>query len=198
MKPKPPDPADPKKPLTVDELHKQANSLIDILNHQTPIACVLVATSFIEQCLSTLLHSFTIEGDTSDQLCDYKKGVLKEMRSRATMCYCLGLFDTGLYNNLIAIGDIRNRFAHAHMELTFADAIVAKHCGKLVMDTPISFASNVPGRTPADTFADVGSTAQGRFVLIVFIVATKLVWLARDIKRCQKPPDTWVISAPIP
>ena len=74
------DPTNPKKPLSVEVLRDQQNKFLDALNHETPLACVLIATSFLEQCLSTLLHAFTIKADTSDELRDYRRGVLRDMR----------------------------------------------------------------------------------------------------------------------
>ena len=82
------------------------------------------------------------------------------------MAYCCGLISKGLFNNIIAIGDIRNRFAHAHLELDFDDELVVGFCNKLRFDTPASFTSTVDGRTLQDVFTQIGSTPRGLDLLL--------------------------------
>jgi hypothetical protein len=49
------------------------------------------------------------------------------------MAYCLGLIPTGLYQNLVSLGTIRNLFAHSHEFIDFNTPAIVEECNKLTL-----------------------------------------------------------------
>jgi len=123
--------------LKPDALSGNIKDFIDAINHQNDLACALVTTSYLEQCLATLLGQYFIQGSSTVQtLFDYtQQGILTEISSRSKFSYCLGLIGDKLFANLTTIGNIRNRFAHTHPEVTFEDLEIKTFCNRLTLPT---------------------------------------------------------------
>jgi DNA-binding MltR family transcriptional regulator len=85
---------------------------------------VIASVAFLEQALSTLLANFLIKSYTAETLLDHR-GALGSFKAKADLAYTLGLIPKLLFQNLSVIGEIRNRFAHTHAEVTFESEEIA-------------------------------------------------------------------------
>jgi len=81
----------------LEDLSQESQALYDVLNDESDLACVLIATSYLDQTLASLLERYFVEGNTSQRLLDPRGGVLGTFASRADLSYCLGLIPKGLY-----------------------------------------------------------------------------------------------------
>ena len=182
---------------TPDALSGKMDDFYKAINHVNHLACVLVTTSYLEQCLATLLRQFFIAGaSTAETIFDYtKNGLLTEISARSKMAYCLGLIDKQAFTNLNTIGNIRNRFAHTHPELTFDDAQIKGFCKDLKLP-PISGGVKVDesGSSPLtqkEFETPYEDDPKRKYMLIAAITANKILVKAMTTMRCnQKVPAT--------
>src|SRR5262249_51825332 len=103
---------------TVEQLSGDNAKFYDAVNAESDMACILLCSSYLDQCLATLLHKFFIEGSTSDSLLKYN-GALGSFATRCNLAYCLGLIGKWSFQNLTNILEIRNVLAHSHLEIDF-------------------------------------------------------------------------------
>lgn len=102
-----------------------------IINNESATGCILVASSFLDNCLVLLLkNAFKKVSSTVDNLFKLD-GLLNDYSSKAKLCYSLSLVDKKKYSDLIKIAEIRNLFAHSHILLDFNDPIVQSKCNEL-------------------------------------------------------------------
>jgi DNA-binding MltR family transcriptional regulator len=121
----------PKRVLPpIDRLSEETQELFDILNKEQDLAVILVASSFLDACLGSILRRKLKRGAVSDNLLDVR-GALGTYSSRADMCYTLGIIPKSLYQDLITIAEIRNEIAHHHLALSFASESIKSKCAKL-------------------------------------------------------------------
>jgi DNA-binding MltR family transcriptional regulator len=101
----------------VETLSEESKRLYDVLNNESDLACVLIAASYLDYALASLLKRYFIESDIVSKLLDPPRGAISTFASRSDLAYCLGLIPKGLYQNLETIGKIRNTFAHSYLSL---------------------------------------------------------------------------------
>ena len=111
------------KILKIEELSQETQALYDVLNNEMDMACILIATSYLDQILASLLEQYFVKSNTARNLLDSRGGVLGTFASRAGLSYCLGLIPKGLYQNLRVVGEIRNRLAHNYLLLDFTEFV---------------------------------------------------------------------------
>jgi DNA-binding MltR family transcriptional regulator len=159
-------------------LHKQ---LFDANN----LAVVLVGTGFVDSCLAAVLDNYLVHGSAvRESLLDHR-GPLGTFFARNGLCYCLGLYPKALYQDLATIGEIRNRFAHHHLALTFDTPEVSKDCEKLSYALSASSGFGF-GQGWHDMF---NRDARQRFIISVTVIAHTLLQVARTVK--PPPAATW-------
>lgn len=108
-----------------------------ILAKESDLAAVLIGTSFLDLCLENLLRSkFRKDCTTVDELLNPNEGILGNIAGRAKIAYCLDLISKSDYQDLLAILEIRNLFAHKHRILNFNDEDVVSRCDKLQVLIP--------------------------------------------------------------
>jgi DNA-binding MltR family transcriptional regulator len=117
------------KHLLPKELDQDSKDLNEAMNGQSPLACVLIGVSALEQAITTILGGFFISGSTSDGLLD-PRGRL-DFSVRCKLAYSLGLIPKSSFQNLGKLGEIRNIFAHNHLHSDWSHPEVVKLCGDL-------------------------------------------------------------------
>lgn len=98
--------------IPTEQLSEETQQLYDVLNNEKDLAVILIASSFLDACLRSLLEKKLLEGSVSDRMLSHK-GVLGGMSARADLCYALGLLPKRAYQDLGAIAEIRNIVAGA-------------------------------------------------------------------------------------
>jgi DNA-binding MltR family transcriptional regulator len=117
--------------MDLNTLFNDREKLIDVLNNESDIGCVLVSVSFLDKCLTLLLQDkFIKSSKTVDKLLQ-PEGLLGEYSSKAKLCYCLSLIDRTKYCDLVKVAEIRNIFAHSHILLDFNNTEIQAECNKL-------------------------------------------------------------------
>jgi len=121
--------AQPKIPL-VDVLCKDVRKLADTLNNESDVVVVLVGTSFLETTLGSLLQHHFAKSCVTERLLS-PRGALGTFQGKMDTAYCLGLISKRRFQDLGVIAEIRNKFAHSHLELSFQQPEVFDLCQKL-------------------------------------------------------------------
>src|SRR5438128_3939100 len=116
----------------VEILSEESRQLYDVLNNESDLACVLIATSYLDNALATLLKRHLIESSVVNRVLESPRGPLSSFASRSDLAYCLGLISKGLRKNLEIIGQIRNTFAHSYLSLELANPEVCKQIDSLI------------------------------------------------------------------
>ena len=78
----------------VEALCEESRHLCDVLNDEPDLACVLIATSYLDYALATLLKRYLIESSIVDGVLDPPRGVLSSFSSRYDLAYCLARVDS--------------------------------------------------------------------------------------------------------
>lgn len=100
----------------VEKLSNETRHLYDVLNHESDLACVLIAHSYLDYALASLLKHYFVESAVVKKLLD-SPGALAAFAARCDLAYCLGLIPKDFYQNLVIVGRIRNEFAHSYLPL---------------------------------------------------------------------------------
>ena len=168
--------------LKPEELSDGTRKLYDILNVESDLACVLIATSFIDETLRTLLSHFFIKSETAISILDPTKGFVNSISRRAELAYVLGLLRKTQLQDLAKIGEIRNVFAHSHLLLTFADARIVECVRQLKFANVVAEA--LPSQQvdqPSDE--ERRTDARNRFVLAVVLLANEVILGSLVVER---------------
>jgi hypothetical protein len=183
-----------KKFPAIESLSTESQSLFDAVNDERDLPCVLISTSFIDQCLASMLAKFAITGNTAGALLDARGGALGTFSARSDSCYYLGLIPKGLFQNLGIMGEIRNRFAHSYLALSFDDQAIGELCAKLTFPK-VASAIRVDSATGVATeVADpwAAYTAPlNRFTTCAVLMANRLLLTGLSVKGRTKCESGW-------
>jgi DNA-binding MltR family transcriptional regulator len=173
------------KIFAVEALSAESKALHEAMNNEPDFPCVLIAASFLDQCLASLLERFFIESPVSTELL---RGTLGTFSSRAKLCCALGLIPESLMKNLLKVGEIRNKFAHSYLSLSFEDPGITDLCKS------VSF-PEISQWVGADLEAgDPWAQFQGprvKFTLVVTSMASRLLLFGLGAERRQKQSRGW-------
>jgi DNA-binding MltR family transcriptional regulator len=97
------------------QLLNDIEKLFPVLDEGTDLACVLIAASFLNEALGSLLEKAFVKSSRVSKLIE-PRSTLGEIWNHAVLCYGSGLISKGALNNLDFIVQIRNKVAHRHLE----------------------------------------------------------------------------------
>lgn len=117
-----------RSPLPPESLSKDCQHLYSLLNEGSDTSAIIVAASYIDACLASLLSKYLLHSDVTDKLLDSRSGAIGSFASRADLAYTLVLIDKKMYQDLLVIAELRNSAAHHHFELTFTSEEVQVYC----------------------------------------------------------------------
>lgn len=164
--------------LDLNDLSKEIKSLYEILKNGTDLACVLIGTNFLDVSLHDILTLSLKKGKTANQILNHNKGFLSSFRSRSDLCYCMGLIDKKIYQDLIKISEIRNEVAHSHILNVFQNKNISEKSDDLTYwkifyndYTKRLFESNS------------NQAIRNKFVFSVVIISQKLLLKIRGIEK---------------
>lgn len=171
----------PAPPVPVEQLSEDTKHLMDVLNSQADLACVVVGAAFLDTALKTLLSEKLLKSSVTDKLLD-DRGALGSFSARADLAYCLGIVRKHHYNDLRLVMEIRNQFAHTHLHLAFDDSTVQEKCDRL-NEWKVFFHGEKQEPTPEQLST---RAARNKFTLSVIFLSNWLLITALEIKR--QPP----------
>ena len=172
----------------IEQLSEETQALFKAVNEEPDLPCVLISTSYLDQCLASILKRHFIKGNTANRLLDPRGGPIGSFFIRADICYCLNLIPKGLYENLRTVAEIRNRFAHSYLSVSFKDSEVIKLCDKLSFPE-VALSKRIEGNTgeiqdienPFDHFKEPRS----KFTLNAVLMAERLIIIGLGMKKGQ-------------
>lgn len=171
----------------IKHLEKKFESLFVALQHESSdLICAIVASSYVDLALKTLLREHFVSGSTSDGLLK-PTGSLGSIRAKGDLAYCLGFIPSSVKTALDKFGEIRNEFAH-NLDVSFKDDKIAKMCDEMkspahqihfededgVAVTPMQFPYDDP---------------RLKFVFIALQLAIIAVEAANRVRQCKKMDD---------
>src|SRR5205823_14441707 len=89
--------------LPGENLSEDTQKFLDVLNAESDLAVILVAASYIDAALASILQRFLVSGSTTERLLDARGGALGSFASRSDVCYTLGFISKPLYQDLMRI-----------------------------------------------------------------------------------------------
>lgn len=97
--------------------------------------CAIVFGSLLERALESAIgRDFMISPNEARRLFSYiDDGPLAKFSSKIAMGYALGIYDARMNGDLKWVARIRNAFAHARVDVTFATQAVVLACDQLLM-----------------------------------------------------------------
>jgi hypothetical protein len=117
------------KPTKVNILDYQ--KIVESYHGESDRAAALLAGSFVEHYLAEYLKTCCLVSDPDIDELFHGFGPMATFAQRISIAYAIGAIDTGMRDDLRAIKDIRNHFAHHPTEAKFTDAILDKPFNKL-------------------------------------------------------------------
>jgi DNA-binding MltR family transcriptional regulator len=181
-----------RKPFPVQSLSLDLGKLYEVLNKErTDLPVVLITASYLDECLASLLQSFMISGDTANSLLAVS-GAIGSFAVRADLAYSLGLINKFAFDDIKKIGQIRNAFAHSHLEVNFSVPNVQNLTNELsylaVLDKEMSM-NNTSVGDPPPTFSEFATSPRDRFVHTAVMLAQHLLLWGLGVKRRDRCND---------
>lgn len=161
-------------PQIPETLSAESKHLYDLLNQGADVAVIVVAVSYVDASLSSLLAKYLLKSSVTDKLLDSRSGALGSFVARSDLAYALALIDKSMYQDLLVLAELRNETAHHHFELSFSSPSVVSHCGKL------AYAANLKDAgSGGPLFEEVWLVQpRGRFTLTATMIVSRLLLTA--------------------
>ncbi|MEY3499890.1 MAG: hypothetical protein RL308_1559, partial [Bacteroidota bacterium] len=115
-------------------------------------AIVILGGTFLEMILEHVLRAFLPEDDK--EVNNLFKQSLGNFSNKISTCYCLGLIDKVIKNDLTLIRQIRNKFAH-ELFISFENPEIQKWCSELKWHR-IAIMQNPPSEATSLDYFQVG------------------------------------------
>ena len=167
-----------RKILKVGELSEDNQKFLTVLNSESDLSVIIIAVSFIDACLASLLRIKFKKSSVSDRLLS-TSGVVGSVSARLDICYALDLVPKDMYQDIGILLQIRNEVAHHHFELDFEIQTVNDFCEKLQYVKNTKF-DNTNDTSMLDQFM-VGP--RNRFVLTAVFISQRLMLIGLGLER---------------
>jgi DNA-binding MltR family transcriptional regulator len=175
-----------RKAVAAEQLSADIHHLSDVINEGSDLACVVVGAAFLDGALKSLLAKKLLRSTVADKLLD-ESSALGNFAARADLAYCLGLVKKEHYQDLNRVSQIRNQFAHKHLQLDFADPKVCELCGKL-NEWKLLLHGKEPDTPLEPTPAQLTTIARNQFTLSVMFLCNWLLLAALGLRAQDENP----------
>jgi DNA-binding MltR family transcriptional regulator len=112
------------------ELRDDLRPILGAFNYDNDLTFCLLATSYIDACLTDYLLSKLRKSSVTSSMLNHK-GPLGSIFSKAQLSYSLSLIEKVYYQDIVKLAEIRNEFAHLHTRITFDNDRIVKLCNEL-------------------------------------------------------------------
>lgn len=116
--------------LPIEYFSTEVRNLFDVLNEEKDLPAILIATSYIDASLSSILKKKLRESSVSHRLLNINSQT-GSITSRSDLFFSLGLIEKKLYQDLILISRIRDIVENHHEDLNFTTPSIANLCNEL-------------------------------------------------------------------
>lgn len=151
------------------------DGFLEEFQHESDRATAILGAAFLDEQLLQLLNEFLIDDETEVQELLNTERPLGSFGPRIRAAYCMGLMPKEHFNDLKAIKEIRNKFAHQLHGLSFEHESIVKACDKL--QTPKPFVSRHT-ESPRDKFLRA-------VVLLMMFLGIQILSVSKH--RCKAP-----------
>lgn len=93
-------------------------------------AGAIVGSAFLETLMNEMLGNFLVDDEREVRRFLQPEGPLGTFGGKISACYCLGLIDETVKDDLRLVAKIRNRFAH-ELRVDFSDPQISQWCNAL-------------------------------------------------------------------
>jgi DNA-binding MltR family transcriptional regulator len=159
----------------IEKLSADTQAFFDTLNGTSDLAMVVVTASYLDASLASLLQRYLAKGSAAGRLLDVR-GPVGTMSARLDLAHALRLIDKPLFRALAKVIEIRNQFAHHHLEETFQSPHIAALCMQL---TYLEDAGK--GDAFDQYIRDHMSTPRSRFETHAIMLSQRLLMRALEI-----------------
>ncbi|MFL5330717.1 MAG: hypothetical protein ACJ8C4_17595 [Gemmataceae bacterium] len=183
-------------PLTIEQLKADSRHFYDALSAEPVLPKILLGQALIERHLHAMLMGFVVDPSSNTALTLFHHtGRLGDVFAKAQLAYCLGLIPQFLFDNVCALGEIRNAFGHSHKALSIDDEQISDLLKKITWE---NFHMETEGRYLTGYYGtyDIGKTNLDRLTYAIYYCVSLLSWIneyaiqrlkpATDVKR--RPP----------
>lgn len=176
---------------TLDELIKDEQGLFDVLNEEDDIACVLIASAYLDQALRLLLEKRHRDCEQTVRPLSTRNAAT-DFNSRIDAAFNWGLIPKGLRDNLHVVRDMRNDLAHSHRLHGFDDALLRERCSTLSYPhAERAFVIGFPeGEEPVDIFPRNAGPRE-RFTLVTILMVSRILVTALSTGSIPQPARGW-------
>jgi DNA-binding MltR family transcriptional regulator len=172
----------PRPPLPPEVLSSDTEKFFKLLNESQDSSLIVVAVSYIDACLASLLAKRLRKSSISESLLDSRAGPMGSFAVRSKLAYALALIDKPMYQDLQLLSELRNEVAHHHFELQIADPAVAAACMKLGY---VSSLNNGLSDKPLMDDSWLASP-RSRFTISAMLIAQRLLLTALGTKHLSE------------
>lgn len=165
----------------IKDLSEDTKKLYDVLNEANDLSCVLIGTSFLDETLRAMLQKYLVKCNTAKNMLN-PNGSLGTFSNRCDLTYCLALINKRRYKDLRIIQDIRNLFAHSHLEKSFGDNDVIALTDKLTYCNILKEAGMVK-EVENPTLEQIHTNSLGRFKLTIVLLIQELLLTGLSLKH---------------
>jgi DNA-binding MltR family transcriptional regulator len=148
------------------------------LKNESARGAVIIASAFLDAQLRNLISKSLIDDKKSvDELLGTEKthGPLHSFDSRIKAAHCLGLISESMREDLIAIKNIRNPFAHKMHGYSFNEPDIIRLCNSLKSANMIT-----------DSIPNFPNSPGNKFLVGVTLLANQLALKTLEVERTHK------------
>lgn len=165
---------DRRKTLLVEHLSKEVQDFFDVLNGEEDLPAILIATSYIDASLASILKKKLRESSVPHRLLNINSQT-GSITSRADLFFSLGLIEKKLYQDLFLISRIRDIVENHHEDLDFTSPSIANLCNELRYVASLKNGNSVESlglgswmNDPRDQFIITSMMVSQRLLLVSF------------------------------
>lgn len=164
-----------KSTIPLIELSAQVDELYNVLQKESDLGCVLIGTTFLNECLGTLLESkFRKNSETVKNMLKLDTGFVGSLTNRINLTYAMELIVKSKFNDLNIIAEIRKLFTRYHLNWSFESSEIIQKCDRLnsyhaAFPSRISNLKNKTENNPGSI------SAREKFSLTVTIISQELI-----------------------
>ena len=107
---------------------KDYKSFENEFQNESDRAAAILGASLLEVRLEECIKEFLIN---DKEVQNFLNGYLRNIKSRASLAFCLGLISKNQLKDIEIVAEIRNDFAHNLQGLDFNDSTISKKCREL-------------------------------------------------------------------
>lgn len=182
------------KQPTTDTLQANWERIFNALNGLDELSSVVATASYIDHSLGALLHAHFIKSDQVKNLLKHG-GAVGHLMAKANLAYCLGLITKEWRQNIEAICDIRNLFAHSIEPMSFSHPEIQSLCQNLEFTVTVPNGEQVllPGY-PAPAFT-MASECRKAFQIVSLFLCVAVSTVAAHVTECKKQASGFMFVA---